>query len=208
MKRITQIQVNPRAGLTFPEVLRHILRQDPDIIMVGEIRDRETAEIAIHAALTGHLVLSSLHTNDIAGTVGRLIDMGVEPFLVTSAIAGLANQRLVRKICFDCKESYEEEEAVLKELGLPSETLFYRGKGCSSCKGSGYKGRLAIVEALQMGSQLRKLTLERADSSTIGLKLKELGVPSLRQQGIKAALKGLTTLEEVIRATQNIDEVK
>lgn len=205
MKRINQVQVNPKAGLTFADILRHILRQDPDIVMIGEIRDRETAEIAIHAALTGHLVLSTLHTTDAAGTIGRLIDMGIEPFLVSSAIIGIASQRLIRKICPDCKKSYKPDEAVLKELDLPSTILFYKGEGCKNCKGEGYKGRTAVIEVLKMGEELRRLTLEKADSITIRKRVRELGLPSLRTEGLKAVLSGVTTLEEIIRATQEIE---
>ncbi|MDO8445070.1 MAG: GspE/PulE family protein [Deltaproteobacteria bacterium] len=206
MKRINQVQVNPKAGLTFADALRHILRQDPDVIMIGEIRDRETAEIAIHAALTGHFVLSSLHTTDASGAIGRLIDMGIEPFLASSAIIGIGSQRLVKKICPDCKESYKPDEAILKEFGLPLTTLFYKGKGCGACKGEGYRGRIAIIEVLRMGEALRKLTLEKADSVTIRSRMTEMDFPSLRDEGIKAVVSGITTIEEVIQATQELEE--
>jgi type IV pilus assembly protein PilB len=208
IKRISQVQVNPKAGLTFADALRHILRQDPNVIMIGEIRDRETAEIAVHAALTGHLVLSSLHTTDAAGAVSRLIDMGVEPFLVSSAVIGITSQRLVRKICPDCKKGYRPEEALLKELDLPPETFFYRGEGCKSCKGEGYRGRSAIIEVLRMGEALRKLTLEKADSVTIRKMMSEIGFPSLRVEGVKAVVAGITTFEEVSRVTQEIEEIE
>lgn len=208
MKRINQVQVNPKAGLTFADALRHILRQDPDVIMIGEIRDRETVGIAIHAALTGHFVLSSLHTTDAAGTVSRLIDMGVEPFLVSSAVVGIASQRLVRRLCPDCKKPYKPEKAILEEFGLPQETLFYNGEGCKSCKGEGYKGRTAIIEVLRMGEALRKLTMEKADSATVRTKMNELGIPSLRVEGVKAVVSGVTSFEEIIRVTQEIGETE
>lgn len=208
VKRINQVQVNPKAGLTFADALRHILRQDPNVIMIGEIRDRETAEIAVHAALTGHLVFTTLHTTDAAGAVSRLIDMGVEPFLVSSAVIGIASQRLVRKICPDCKKSYSPDEAILEELDLPRTTLFYRGEGCKACKNEGYRGRTAIIEVLRMGEALRKLTLEKVDSVTIRMQMKEMGFPSLRVEGIKAVVAGVTTFEEVIRATQEIVDME
>ncbi|MEK7851229.1 MAG: ATPase, T2SS/T4P/T4SS family [Deltaproteobacteria bacterium] len=208
VKRINQVQVNPKAGLTFADALRHILRQDPNVIMIGEIRDRETAEIAVHAALTGHLVFTTLHTTDAAGAVSRLIDMGVEPFLVSSAVIGIASQRLVRKICPDCKKSYSPDEAILEELDLPKTTLFYRGEGCKACKNEGYRGRTAIIEVLRMGEALRKLTLEKVDSVTIRMQMKEMGFPSLRVEGIKAVVAGVTTFEEVIRATQEIVDME
>lgn len=205
LNRITQIQVNPKAGLGFAEALRHILRQDPDIIMVGEIRDRETVEIAIHAALTGHLVLSTLHTTDAAGTIGRLIDMGVEPFLISSSIIGIASQRLVRKICPDCKKSYKPDETVVREFGLSETDVLYRGEGCERCKGEGYKGRTSIIEVLKMSEALRKLTVEKADSVKIRTQMKEMGSLTLRAEGLKAAISGITTIEEVLRATQDIE---
>lgn len=205
--RVSQVQVDPRAGITFAGALRHILRQDPDVIMVGEIRDRETAEIAFHAALTGHLVLSTLHTNDAAGTIGRLLDMGVEPFMVSSAIIGIASQRLVRKICPDCKEPYQVEDTLLRDLGLPGGTMFYHGRGCESCNGKGYSGRTAIIEVIRMGDVLKKLTLEKADSATIRSRMRELGFQTLREEGIKAVKAGITTLEEVLRTTQDIEEM-
>lgn len=208
MNRITQVQVNPKAGLTFADALRHMLRQDPDTIMIGEIRDRETVEIAINAALTGHFVLSTLHTNDAAGTIGRLIDMGVEPFLISSAVVGIASQRLVRKICPDCKKPYKPEDAIVREFHLPTTVQFYKGEGCGACKGEGYKGRTAIIEVLRMGEALRKLTLEKADSVTIRMQMKELGFPTLRVEGIKAVINGVTTLEEIFRATQEIEEME
>ena len=150
---INQIQVHPKIGLTFATGLRHILRHDPDIIMVGEIRDLETAEIAVHSALTGHLVLSTLHTNDASGAVTRLLDMGIEPYLVTSSVEALIAQRLVRTICPNCKEEYEVSQAALAKIGrngLTSHKLFH-GRGCDQCKQTGYKGRTAIYEMLDVG---------------------------------------------------------
>lgn len=206
VNRINQVQINPKAGLTFAETLRHILRQDPDVIMIGEIRDRETAEIAVHAALTGHFVLSTLHTTDAAGTIGRLIDMGIEPFLIASSIVGIASQRLVRKICPDCKKQYRPDESIIKEFNLSDTATFYRGEGCNSCKGDGYRGRTAIIEVLRMSGDLRKLTIQKADSPQIRGRMKESGFPSLRSEGLKAAATGITTIEEIIRVTQDIEE--
>lgn len=208
IKRINQVQVNPKAGLNFAEALRHILRQDPDIIMIGEIRDRETVEIAIHAALTGHLVLSTLHTTDAAGTIGRMIDMGIEPFLVASSVIAIASQRLIRKLCPNCKTSYKPDEAVLKEFGLPETTIFYKGEGCNNCKGEGYKGRTSLIEVLRMGDVLRRLTIEKSDSVTIRARMMEQGFQPLRAEGLKAVIAGITSIEEVVRVTQEIGDVQ
>ena len=152
------------------------------------------------------MVLSTLHTTDAAGTIGRLIDMGIEPFLIASAVIGIESQRLVRKICPDCKKSYNPGEAVLRELRLPPTTLFYKGEGCKTCKDEGFKGRTAIIEVFRMGEALRKLTLDKADSMTIRTQMIELGFPALRTEGIKAVVSGVTTLEEIIQATQEIDD--
>jgi type II secretory ATPase GspE/PulE/Tfp pilus assembly ATPase PilB-like protein len=204
LKMIRQSQVNPKAGLTFATGLRSILRQDPDIIMVGEIRDKETAEMAIQAALTGHLVLSTLHTNDATGTISRLADMGVEPFLLTSSLAGVLAQRLVRSICDQCKAPYPPAESLLAYLGLkPGPDLkFHRGKGCPACRNTGYRGRLALFEFLPMNERIRSLILSGASKAALREEAAEDGMKSLREDGIQKVLEGRTTLEEILRATQ------
>ena len=200
---IGQIQVNTKINLTFAMGLRHILRQDPDIVMVGEIRDVETAEIAIHASLTGHLVLSTLHTNDAAGALTRLLDMGIEPFLVASTLSAVIAQRLVRVICKDCKESYVPEEESLLEIGISKDQLkdgvLYRGKGCHSCLNMGYRGRIGIFEILKMNEPIKKLVLEKYDSSTIKRQAMENGMMILKEDGARKVIEGLTTIEEVLR---------
>ncbi|MEL7431247.1 MAG: ATPase, T2SS/T4P/T4SS family [Chlamydiota bacterium] len=197
---IAQIGINPKIHLTFSSGLRHILRQDPDIIMVGEIRDVETAEIAIQASLTGHLVLSTLHTNDAPSAVTRLVEMGIEPYLLSSSIIGVLAQRLVRKICEKCKEPYhptEEERAFLplKE----GESLFYQGKGCSSCYHTGYLGRCAIYECMLVSPGVKRAIMQRASAEELG---KEGLLMSLKEHGTQMALQGITTLAEVIRVVK------
>jgi type IV pilus assembly protein PilB len=178
---VNQVQVNPKAGVTFAGGLRSILRQDPDIIMVGEIRDRETAEIAIHAALTGHLVFATLHTNDAAGAVTRLIDMGIEPFLVESATIGILAQRLARKICEHCKKPYATTPELLKSLGIATAAVtFYRGEGCPACKNSGYQGRVGLYELIEMNEALRGLIVAKAPSSAIKAAAAQSGFRTLR----------------------------
>ncbi len=201
---IRQIQVNTKVNLTFANGLRSILRQDPDVIMVGEIRDLETAEIAIHAALTGHLVFSTLHTNDAAGAVTRLVDMGVEPFLVSSSVAAFAAQRLIRTICPKCKEKARPSSEDLREIGLPtSETGdFYHGHGCSECLNTGYRGRAAIFELLVPDEKIRHLTVSKASSEEIRKQARLSGMVTLREDGLKKAKQGITTIEEVLRVTQ------
>lgn len=201
---ISQIQVKPKIGLTFASGLRHIVRQDPDIIMVGEIRDIETAEIAIHASLTGHLVFSTLHTNDAPGAMTRLLDMGIEPYLISSSVIAIVAQRLVRLICEKCREPYNPDEEALAEIGLKKKdagTLF-RGRGCKECLNTGYRGRTGIYEIVVIDEELRELILGRADSSTIRKKAFEEGIGSLRDDGAAKVLKGITTIEEVLRVTQ------
>ena len=208
LKIINQVQVNIKVGITFANALRHILRQDPDIVMIGEIRDRETAEIAIHAALTGHLVISTIHTNNAIGTITRLIDMGIEPFLISSAITCLVGQRLIRGICQKCKVSYQPSPNMLKELGIPvAEKIpaFYKGQGCAACKGSGLKGRLGIFETLLINEDIRKLILEKSDAGKILEASIKHGFKTLRHEGIRAVLNGYTTIEEVLQATQEIE---
>ena len=200
--RIRQSQINPKAGLNFATGLRSILRQDPDIIMVGEIRDKETAEISVQAALTGHLVFSTLHTNDAAGALSRLIDMGIEPFLISSSIIGILAQRLVRKICDKCKEEYDPSEDILKGLGINQKKGFFKGKGCSACKNTGYRERVGIFELLIVNDQIRKLIVDKASSNIIKKIAVETGMKTLRDDGLDKVLKGITTPEEVIKATQ------
>ena len=201
---ICQAQVNPKAGVTFASGLRSLLRQDPDIMMVGEIRDVETAQTAIHAALTGHLVLSTLHTNDAVGAITRLIDMGIEPFLITSSLAGVLAQRLVRTICERCKEPYQPGEKVARLLGLEGkDPTFFRGRGCSFCKETGYRGRIGIFELLVMNEAIRELVLAKASAGELKrMAVRFGGMRDLKEDGLSKALKGLTSLEEVLRATQ------
>jgi general secretion pathway protein E len=205
---IGQIQVNPRIDLTFANGLRSILRQDPDIIMVGEIRDRETAEIAIQASLTGHLVFSTLHTNDAAGAVTRLLDMGVEAFLVSSSVLAIIAQRLVRVICKGCREPYRPDTSLVKEMGLDRasdplfEGFFYRGKGCAACFQTGYRGRSGIYELLAIDDNIRSLVMSGADSSVIRRKAIEQGMTTLFRDGVIKVVKGTTTVDEVLRVTQ------
>ncbi len=205
IKGIYQVQANSKIGLTFANGLRHILRQDPDIIMVGEIRDLETAEMAIRASLTGHLVFSTLHTNDAVGTIIRLINMGVEPYLVCSSLTLAVAQRLVRKICPQCKESYKPGKELLRSLGMDGEPqkglLFYRGKGCRRCKDTGYYGRTAICEMLEMKAPLRNAVLNGADIDGIHQVAVGIGMNSLRESGLQKVRDGITTPEEVLKAT-------
>ncbi|MFH1201556.1 MAG: type II secretion system ATPase GspE [Candidatus Omnitrophota bacterium] len=202
---IRQIQINPKVELTFANGLRSILRQDPDIIMVGEIRDLETADIAIHAALTGHLVFSTLHTNDAPGAIARLIDMGVEPFLISSSVIGILAQRLVRIICPDCKETFEPDNAVLEKLGIEkhdSKIMFSRGKGCDKCMHTGYRGRLGIFELMIPNDKIRSLSVNKSPSGELKQAAIEAGMITLKKDGIEKVLSGITTAEEVLRVTQ------
>ena len=206
LKGITQIQVQPKIDLTFANALRSMLRHDPDVMMVGEVRDYETAEITIRVALTGHLVFSTIHTNDAAGAVTRLIDMGVEPFLVASAVECFIAQRLVRVICAKCKREIKPDKELLKELGVSglnlSKVKIYEGKGCDACRFTGYKGRTAIYEFLEMSEPMRELVLKRSSSDQIKRKAIELGMRTLRQDGWEKIRMGITTPSEVIRVTQ------
>ncbi|MDD5496074.1 MAG: type II secretion system ATPase GspE [Candidatus Omnitrophica bacterium] len=201
---IRQTQVNPKAGLTFATGLRSILRQDPDIVMVGEIRDKETADIAIQASLTGHLVFSTLHTNDSASALTRLIDMGVEPFLISSSVIGILAQRLVRVICKDCKEKYTPGAEVIKDFGLKENTSFYRGKGCETCKSTGYQGRIAIFEFLRMTEDIKKMVVAKVSADEIKRKAAKEGMRTLRADGLDKARRGITTIEEIIRVTEEM----
>lgn len=203
---VGQIQVNPKIDLTFANGLRSILRQDPDIIMVGEIRDRETAEIAVQSALTGHMVFSTLHTNNAAGALTRLVEMGIEPFLAASSIVGILAQRLVRKICPHCKETTTPPVELLDQLGdecpLPAIPQFYKGRGCSRCMNIGYWGRSGIYELLHIDETVRELLLQDKDAATIKQAAIKRGMQSLRSAGVAQALEGVTTLEEILRVTQ------
>ncbi|MDD2716555.1 MAG: GspE/PulE family protein [Candidatus Wallbacteria bacterium] len=198
---ITQAQVLTKAGFTFPIGLRSILRQDPDIIMVGEIRDIETAETAIRAALTGHLVFSTLHTNDASGAVTRLVDMGVEPFLVASSVIGVLAQRLVRKICPHCKVKVKPNASIVKRMGLEEGEELYEGKGCEVCNFTGYLGRTGVFEFLLPSEEIRKLIIFKEASSVIKTKAKKEGMETLRANGLEKVRRGITTLDEVVRVT-------
>lgn len=203
---VNQVQVNPKAGVTFAGGLRSILRQDPDIIMVGEIRDRETAEIAIHAALTGHLVFATLHTNDAAGAATRLMDMGIEPFLIASSAIGILAQRLARKICDHCKKAYPASPELLKSLGMADgKVTLYRGEGCPACKNTGYQGRIGIYELMEMSDAIRGLIVAKASSSAIKAAAALTGSRTLRQEGLIRAASGITSAEEVLRVTQEAE---
>ncbi len=202
LKGVGQIQVNPKTSLTFAKGLRSVLRHDPDVIMVGEIRDIETVEIAIQASLTGHLVFSTLHTNDAAGALTRLVDMGIEPFLIASSLLAVVAQRLVRVICPDCKEPFRPDRATLSELGLPGDRFFCRGSGCPSCMNSGFKGRTGIFELLIMDNEIRDLVTSGKDSVTIKEAAVKRGMSTLFDDGLRRVLEGITTLDEVMRVTQ------
>ena len=206
---VGQMQVNPKINLTFATGLRSILRQDPDVIMIGEIRDRETAEIAIHASLTGHLVFSTLHTNDAASAATRLIDMGIEPFLVASSVVAVLAQRLLRKICPDCKRPYKPstEELDRLELEPDSKIMLYRGAGCAACSQTGYRGRTGIFELMVLDDDIRRLIGGKADSTAIKQAAVAKGMVTLKQEGADRVIQGHTTVEEVMRITQQEIEV-
>jgi type IV pilus assembly protein PilB len=205
LEGIVQVPVNEAIGLTFARVLRSFLRQDPDRIMVGETRDLETAQIAIQASLTGHLVFTTLHTNDAPGAVTRLINMGVEPFLISSTLEAVLGQRLLRSICLHCRTAYQPNEALLTELGIQrrdiGEKQFYYGKGCDACNNTGYKGRKGIYELLKITDPLRELINERAPTVVLKQKAIELGMVTLRQDGLRSIFAGDTTIEEVLKYT-------
>ena len=203
IKGINQIQVKPAIGLDFANGLRHIVRQDPDIIMVGEIRDLETASIAIHAALTGHLLFSTLHTNDAPSAITRLVEIGVENYLVASTLMGVAAQRLVRRICPDCMVKYEVTADVRKDLGIRANKKLYHGKGCESCMHTGYRGRIAIFELLVVDEDIRELINQKATVRKIREAAVKHGMRTLRDDGIDKVKRSITTLEEVMRVTQS-----
>jgi general secretion pathway protein E len=209
MDGVGQIQVNPKIDLTFAAGLRSIVRQDPDVILIGEIRDRETAEIAIQSSLTGHLVFSTLHTNDAASAVTRLIDMGIEPFLVTSSIIAIIAQRLVRMLCPHCKEVYVPDEESLSNLGLDRSALqnntFYRKKGCNLCIQTGFRGRTAIFEIMIVDDEIKRLILKTSDANQINELALKRGMITLQKDGIDKVLAGITTTEEVLRVTRSLN---
>jgi type IV pilus assembly protein PilB len=202
---IMQVAIHEAVGLTFSKALRSFLRQDPDIIMVGEMRDLETAQISIQASLTGHLVLSTLHTNDSPGAITRLVDMGVEPFLISSTLMAVLGQRLVRTICKDCRTPFEPTENQLSLLNLSPHDLgdkvFYYGRGCSTCNDTGYKGRKGIFELLVVNDSIRGLINERAPTVVLRQKAVELGMVTLREDGLRGIFEGDTTIEEIVKYT-------
>ncbi len=202
---ISQMQVSSKKGMTFVNSLRHILRQDPDVIMVGEVRDRETAAMAIQSSLTGHLVFSTLHTNDAAGAISRLLDFGVEPYLVSSSLICTLAQRLVRRICPDCKQAYEPPAHELRELGIAEvnpDAKFYVGAGCSKCFETGYRGRTGIYELMTLTEEIREMIYQRQSAGAIKKKALDLGMQTLRMDGARKILSGMTTIAEVLRVTQ------
>ncbi|MCX8129148.1 MAG: GspE/PulE family protein [Clostridia bacterium] len=198
---ITQVPVNPKAGLSFASALRSILRQDPDIVLIGEIRDAETAEIAVRAAITGHLVLSTLHTNDAASSVARLIDMGIQPFLVSTSVVGVVAQRLVRRICTNCKESYIPTDNEMEQFGplYKEKPVFYKGRGCEVCKGTGYKGRVAVHEVMKIGAEHRQAIYKEESADILKDIAARSGMITLRENCKKLVLEGMTTYEEMIK---------
>ena len=205
IKGISQIQVNPKIDLTFARGLRSIVRQDPGVILIGEIRDKETADIAVQSALTGHLVFSTLHTNDSASAITRLVDIGVEPFLISSSLIAVIAQRLLRTLCNDCKEAYQPDDLAFKSIDMDPERYrdqrVYRARGCENCFHTGYKGRNAIFEIMVLNEELRSLILKSYDSNVIKKRALEMNMLSLRQDGIQKLLNGVTTIEEVFRVT-------
>ena len=207
---VNQVQVNPAAGLTFASGLRSFLRQDPNIILVGEIRDQETADLAIQASLTGHLVFATLHTNDASGALPRLLDMGAEPYLLASSMTAIVAQRVLRKIHDKCKSAYDPEPKIVEEMKKVlgslwpegKETKLYKGKGDADCGNSGYYGRVGIFEVLPISEQIGRLILERAPSSAIEKTAREEGMLTLKQDGYLKVLEGVTGIEEVLRVAQ------
>jgi type IV pilus assembly protein PilB len=202
---INQVQMKEQIGLNFAAALRAFLRQDPNIVLVGEIRDFETAEIAIKAALTGHLVLSTLHTNDAPSTISRLMNMGIEPFLVATSVNLIQAQRLIRRVCKDCKTEHSMPSEALVEVGFPADEAkklkTYKGKGCSTCNNTGYKGRIGLYEVMEVNDEIRELILIGASALELRKKAIEDGMITLRESGLHKIRDGLTTLEEVVRET-------
>jgi type IV pilus assembly protein PilB len=201
---INQVQTNAKAGLTFASALRSILRSDPDVVLIGEIRDHETAQIAVEAALTGHLVLSTLHTNDAPSSITRLTEMGIEPFLVGSALDCVLAQRLTRRLCDKCKEAYDPEPDLLERVGYPwspgeSIPMLYRPVGCSACSKTGYKGRIALHEVMEVTEDIERLTVDRASAASIGETARAQGMLTLRADGMSKVGQGVTSIEEILR---------
>jgi type IV pilus assembly protein PilB len=202
---IVQVQMRPDIGVTFAKCLRSILRQDPDVVMVGEIRDLETAEISAQASLTGHIVFTTLHTNDAPSSLARLLDLGIEPFLLTATIEGVVSQRLIRKICENCKTPFTPSESQLMELGLSPEDVkdkkFYYGKGCSKCNNTGYKGRTALFEIMTFNDEIRELIMNHASTNVLRVASQKAGMKLLRDAGLAAMYDGITTIDEVVKET-------
>ena len=202
---VNQVQMKDEIGLNFAVALRSFLRQDPDVVLVGEIRDYETAEIAVKAALTGHLVLSTLHTNDAPSTITRLLNMGIEPFLVASSVILIIAQRLVRRICKECKEEDKVPHSVLTDLGFSEQeansVVCYKGKGCPNCNDTGYRGRIALYEVMYIGEEIRELILEGASAVEIKKKAVANGMKNLRMAGLTKLKDGMTSVEEILRST-------
>jgi type IV pilus assembly protein PilB len=205
---IVQVPINEEIGVTYPKVLRTVLRQDPDKILVGEIRDAETAQVAVEASLTGHTVFATVHTNDAPSAITRLVDLGLEPFLITATLEAIVAQRLVRRICPGCKTAFQPDEDLLRELGsdagaLAGATLHY-GKGCDACFHTGYRGRTAICEIMRVDAGLRRAILENVSTAEVRQLARERGMRTLREAGLRAVLEGVTTLEEVRRETMTL----
>jgi len=202
---LIQVQMKPDIGLTFGRCLRHILRQDPDIILVGEIRDLETAEISAQASLTGHIVFTTLHTNDAPSSIARLLDLGVEPYLLTATLEGIVSQRLIRKICENCKEPYEPNEVQLRELELTEDDMkgkkFYYGRGCAKCNNTGYRGRTGIFEIMMLNDEIRDLIMNHASTNLLRIAAQKAGMKLLRDSGLAAIYDGITTIDEVVKET-------
>jgi len=202
---LIQVQMKPDIGLTFARCLRHILRQDPDIILVGEIRDLETAEISAQASLTGHIVFTTLHTNDAPSSIARLLDLGVEPYLLTATLEGIVSQRLIRKICENCKEPYEPNEVQLRELELTEDDIkgkkFYYGRGCAKCNNTGYRGRTGIFEIMTLNDEIRELIMNRASTNLLRIAAQKAGMKLLRNAGLADIYDGITTIDEVVKET-------
>jgi len=202
---LIQVQMKPDIGLTFARCLRHILRQDPDIILVGEIRDLETAEISAQASLTGHIVFTTLHTNDAPSSIARLLDLGVEPYLLTATLEGIVSQRLIRKICENCKEPYEPNEVQLRELELTEDDIkgkkFYYGRGCAKCNNTGYRGRTGIFEIMTLNDEIRELIMDRASTNLLRIAAQKAGMKLLRNAGLADIYDGITTIDEVVKET-------
>jgi type IV pilus assembly protein PilB len=202
---IIQVQMKPAIGLVFARCLRSILRQDPDIILVGEIRDLETAEIAAQSSLTGHIVFTTLHTTDAPSSIARLLDLGIEPFLLTATIEGIISQRLIRRICENCKTAFEPNEAQLMELQLTPDDIkgkkFYYGRGCSKCNGTGYKGRIGVFEIMVFNDEIRDLIMNQASTAVLRAAGQKAGMRLLRDNGLEAIYDGITTIDEVVKET-------